>query len=129
MEVRLPRLPARADAGQLRPGHAAQSADHLQSDAQRLVSPEHAGVDAGAAAAQPPRVPGYLYTTWDYTNTVSGPWSQLNFSYGNSRVSATVIVDAYNQTDGSYRNLQAQQGIDQAFLTLAFPTSSATTAG
>ena len=69
----------------------------------------------------PTRVPGYLYTTWEYTNTVSGPWSQLNFSYGNSKVSATVIVDAYNQTDGSYRNIQAQQGIDQAFITLSFP--------
>ena len=69
----------------------------------------------------PTRVPGYLYTTWEYTNTVSGPWSQLNFSYGNSKVTATVIVDAYNQTDGSYRNIQAQQGIDQAFITLNFP--------
>ena len=34
---------------------------------------------------------------------------------------ATVIVDSYAQTDGGYRNLQAQQGIDQAFLTLNFP--------
>jgi hypothetical protein len=69
----------------------------------------------------PTRVPGYLYTTWEYTNTVSGPWTQLNFTYGNSRVMATVIVDAYNQTDGSYRNIQANQGIDQAFITLNFP--------
>ena len=30
----------------------------------------------------------------------------------------TVVVDAYNQTDGSYRNVQAQQGIDQVFLTM-----------
>ena len=68
-----------------------------------------------------PRVPGALYTTWNYTNTVTGPWSQLNFIYGNSKVAATVIVDAYNQTDGSYRALQDQQGIDQAFVTLNFP--------
>jgi hypothetical protein len=68
-----------------------------------------------------PRVPGALYTTWNYTNTVTGPWSQLNFTYGNSRVMATVIVDAYNETDGSYRALQDQQGIDQAFVTLNFP--------
>ena len=68
-----------------------------------------------------PRVPGALYTTWNYTNTVSGPWSDLDFHYGNSRVTATVIVDAYNQTDGSYRAIQSQQGIDQAFVTLNFP--------
>jgi hypothetical protein len=67
------------------------------------------------------RVPGSNYTTWEYTNTLTGPWSQLNFSYGNSRVTTTIVVDAYNQTDGSYRNIQAQQGIDQAFLTLRFP--------
>ena len=85
---------------------------------------------AGAVAPPPivccqlhgvPRVPGALYTTWNYTNTVTGPWSQLNFIYGNSKVSATVIVDAYNQTDGSYRALQDQQGIDQAFVTMNFP--------
>jgi hypothetical protein len=68
-----------------------------------------------------PRVPGYSYGTWEYTNTIGGPWSQLNFSYGNSRLTGTVIVDAYNQTDGGYRNLQAQQGIDQVFLTVNVP--------
>ncbi|HLK92302.1 MAG TPA: hypothetical protein VKZ18_20575 [Polyangia bacterium] len=76
---------------------------------------------SGFQLHSPPRVPGMQYTTWEYTNTVSGPWSQLNFSYGNSKVTATVVVDAYNETDGSYRNLQAQQGIDQAFITLSFP--------
>ena len=34
---------------------------------------------------------------------------------------ATVIVDSYSVTDGGYKHLQAQQGIDQAFLTLNFP--------
>ena len=32
-----------------------------------------------------------------------------------------MIVDAYNQTDGGYKNLQAQQGIDQVFLTVNVP--------
>jgi hypothetical protein len=67
------------------------------------------------------RVPGSDYASWDFTNTSHGPWTQLNFSFGNSRVTSTVVVDAYNQTDGSYRNLQAQQGIDQVFLTVRFP--------
>jgi len=68
-----------------------------------------------------PRVPGANYVTWEYTNTVPGPWAQLNFSYGNSRAMMTIIVDSYSQTSSGYRNLQAQQGIDQAFLTLNFP--------
>jgi len=67
------------------------------------------------------RVPGASYGAWDFTNTIGGPWTQLNFAYGNSRVTGTVVVDAYNQTDGSYKNLQAQQGIDQVFLTMRFP--------
>jgi hypothetical protein len=69
----------------------------------------------------PTRVPGYNYQDWNFTNTVHGPWTQLNFSYGNSRAMATVIVNSYAVQDGGYRNLQAQQGIDQAFLTLNFP--------
>jgi hypothetical protein len=69
----------------------------------------------------PTRLPGYNYQNWDFTNTVHGPWTQLNFSYGNSRAMATVIVNSYAVTDGGYRHLQAQQGIDQAFLTLNFP--------
>ncbi|HEY4186731.1 MAG TPA: hypothetical protein VGP07_16760 [Polyangia bacterium] len=68
-----------------------------------------------------PRVPGANYVTWEYTNTVPGPWAQLNFSYGNSRAMMTIIVDSYSQTSAGYRNLQAQQGIDQAFLTLNYP--------
>jgi len=80
-----------------------------------------AGVPSGTQIHEVPRVPGSSYGSWDFSNTTHGPWSQLNFSYGNSRVTGTVIIDGYNQTDGSYRNLQAQQGIDQVFLTLRIP--------
>jgi hypothetical protein len=76
---------------------------------------------SGTQWHSPTRLPGSLYTTWEFTNTVHGPWTQLNFSYGNSRAQATVIIDSYAVTDGGYRHLQAQQGIDQAFLTLNFP--------
>jgi hypothetical protein len=68
-----------------------------------------------------PRVPGASYIAWEYTNTVPDPWAQLNFSFGNSRALMTVIVDSYGQTSAGYRDLQSQQGIDQAFLTLNFP--------
>jgi hypothetical protein len=76
---------------------------------------------SGTQFHEVPRVAGLGYGTWPYTNTVPGPWTQLNFTYGNSRVMATVMIDAYNVTDGSYKNLLAQQGIDQSFLTLNFP--------
>jgi hypothetical protein len=88
------------------------------------VPPYPPGASAGVSGTQwhsPVRLPGYSYQTWEFTNTVHGPWTQLNFSYGNSRAMATVIVDSYSVTDGGYKHLQAQQGIDQAFLTLNFP--------
>jgi hypothetical protein len=88
------------------------------------VPPYPPGASAPVSGTQwhsPTRVPGYNYQDWNYTNTVSGPWTQLNFSYGNSRAMATVIVDSYGVTDGGYKNIQSQQGIDQAFLTLNFP--------
>lgn len=78
-------------------------------------------VTSGTQLHSTPRVPGSSYIDWQYTNTIPGPWSQLNFSYGNSRAMMTVIVDGYSQTSGGYRDLQAQQGIDQAFITLNFP--------
>ena len=78
-------------------------------------------VTSGTQLHSVPRVPGSSYIDWQYTNTIPGPWSQLNFSYGNSRAMMTVIVDGYSQTSGGYRDLQAQQGIDQAFITLNFP--------
>lgn len=80
-----------------------------------------AAAPSGYQLHEAPRVPGANYQAWDFSNTLYGPWTQLNFSFGNSRVTTTVVIDAYNQSDGSYRNLQANQGIDQAFLTVRFP--------
>jgi hypothetical protein len=69
----------------------------------------------------PVQVPNATYTQWDFTNTVWGPWTELDFSYGTPNVSATVIVAAWNLTDASYADTQAQLGINQAFLTLRPP--------
>ena len=69
----------------------------------------------------PPRVPDLSYTDWRYTNNVPGPWTELLFSYGNQRVSATVAIASFDQTDAGYRDLEAQLGINQAFVTLHFP--------
>ena len=96
---------------------------HAQTVGIDFVPPYQPGATppSGYQLHEAPRVPGANYQAWDFTNTLYGPWTQLNFAYGNSRVTTTVVVDAYNQTDGSYRNLQANQGIDQVFLTMRFP--------
>jgi hypothetical protein len=79
------------------------------------------GLDGATQVQSPPRVPDQTYTDWQYTGNVPGPWAELRFSYGNSRVTGNVIIGAWNITSGGYRELQSQLGINQAFVTLTFP--------
>jgi hypothetical protein len=78
-------------------------------------------VDHGTKLHSPPQVPDATYTDWRYTNNLGSPWAELHFAYGNDRASAHVLLGAYNFTDAGYRDLQAQLGINQAFITLDFP--------
>jgi hypothetical protein len=65
----------------------------------------------------PPVVPDE-FTSFGYTNVAPDPWAQLNFSYGNRDVTATVIIAARSVTEGaSYFNPPDQLGINDAFLT------------
>src|SRR5262249_13248122 len=75
-------------------------------------------VEKGGKIHAPPWVPDDTFTNWQYTNNNPGPWAELRFSYGNTRVTGNVLIAAYNMTDGGYRNLQSQLGINQAFVTL-----------
>ncbi|MBN1607349.1 MAG: hypothetical protein JW940_11995 [Polyangiaceae bacterium] len=71
----------------------------------------------------PPVVPGDL-TSFEYTAVSPDPWVQLNFSYGNRDVTATVIVAARAATTAvAYFNPPDQLGIDDAFLTFRLPAS------
>jgi hypothetical protein len=76
------------------------------------------GVEGGAKLHSPPNIPDSAFTDWRYINNVPGPWVELRFLYGNQRVTGNVSIAAYNITDGGYRNLQSQLGIDQAFITI-----------
>jgi hypothetical protein len=73
---------------------------------------------SGLKLHAPPQIPDGTFTDWRYTNSLPGPWAELRFSYGNTRVTGNVLIAAYNLTDGSYRDLQSQLGINQAFVTL-----------
>jgi hypothetical protein len=79
------------------------------------------GVSAGTQLRTPPLVPDANYIDWRYTNSMVGPWTELNFHYGNSRVKSTVQIASYNLTDPGYRRLEANLGINQAFITINFP--------
>ena len=79
------------------------------------------GVDAGTQFRTPPLVPDWNYIDWRYTNSMVGPWTELNFHYGNSRVKATVQIASYNLTDAGYRRLEANLGINQSYLSINWP--------
>jgi hypothetical protein len=75
----------------------------------------------GTELHSPPRSADLSFTDWNYTNNLPGPWTELLLSYGNARASVTASIASYNQTVAGYRDLQAQLGINQAFVTLTFP--------
>jgi hypothetical protein len=79
------------------------------------------GVPTGPKLHSPPRVPDSAYTNWQYTNNIGGPWTEMQFSYGNSKVFGTVSLASYNLSDASYKELVAQLGINQAWVTFNLP--------
>ena len=79
------------------------------------------GVPTGPKLHSPPRIPDASYTEWSYTGDRGGPWTELRLSWGNAQVFGTVSIAAYNLTDAGYKDLAAQLGIDQAFVTINLP--------
>jgi hypothetical protein len=77
--------------------------------------------NAGTQLRTPPLVPDANYIDWRYTNSMVGPWTELNFHYGNDRVKATVQIASYNITDSGYRRLESNLGINEAFLSMTWP--------
>ena len=72
----------------------------------------------------PPRVPGD-FETFTYTSVVPDPWNQLNFTYGNNTVAATVVVAARTVTSANgYFDPPDMMGINDAFLTFRVPLKS-----
>jgi hypothetical protein len=79
------------------------------------------GVPTGPKLHNPPRVPDDAYTDWSYTGDRGGPWTEMQFSYGNARVFGTVALAAYNHTDAGFKDLVAQLGINQSWVTINLP--------
>jgi hypothetical protein len=65
----------------------------------------------------PPIIPGD-FQSFGYTNVLPDPWAQVNFSYGNRDVTATIIIAARSISEGNaYFNPPDQLGINDAFVT------------
>ncbi|HZU85545.1 MAG TPA: hypothetical protein VE987_21595 [Polyangiaceae bacterium] len=65
----------------------------------------------------PPVIPQYI-RGFEYTGAIPSPWGQLNFTYGNSIVSATVVMATGTfSTALSYYDTTNQLGVYDAYLT------------
>ncbi|MBN2801691.1 MAG: hypothetical protein JXR91_01220 [Deltaproteobacteria bacterium] len=69
----------------------------------------------------PPVIPDSSYLDWRYTNLHGGPWAEIRFTYGNTKVNGNVTLATYNMTAGGYEKLAAQLGISEGFVSLALP--------
>ncbi len=73
---------------------------------------------SGLVLHAPPLVPNDL-RDFAYTGVVPNPWLQLNFIYGNSTVSATVIMAGTSAIDAAgYYDPTQQMGVNDAYLTV-----------
>jgi hypothetical protein len=81
------------------------------------------GTDTGTKLHSPPRIPDGAYTDWKYTNNLGGPWTELQFAYGNAQVFGNVQIASYNLSDANFKDLTAQLGINQAWLTINLPNA------
>ncbi len=64
----------------------------------------------------PPVIPG-SYGDFDYTGVTPNPWAQLNFSYGSSNITGTVIIAARTVSNANgYFHPPDQLGINDAYV-------------
>lgn len=85
------------------------------------TTPDPNGGNPGTQLRAPPLVPDATSTDWRYTGSLVPPWTELDFHVGSARVDATVQIASENITDAGYRNLAANLGINQAYLTIRLP--------
>ena len=73
---------------------------------------------SGLVLHAPPLVPMNIHD-FAYTGVVPNPWLQLNFIYGNSTVTGTVILAGTSALDAAgYYNPVAQMGVNDAYITV-----------
>jgi hypothetical protein len=82
-----------------------------------ILKRENPGPGQGNVALHtPPQVPQYV-RSFGWTGVIPDPWAQLNFSYGSSTVSGTVIFGTRSFTDAAgYFNPVDQLGVTDAFI-------------
>lgn len=80
--------------------------------------PNPTPAQSGLVLHAPPLIPQDVHD-FSYTGVVPNPWLQLNFVYGNSTVSATVILAGTSAIDAAgYYDPTQQMGVNDAYMTV-----------
>jgi len=81
-----------------------------------MAKRENAGPAQSQINFHEPRVPDDQYLSWLYTRSQERAWGEAFFSYGNGVVTGTLGVQAYNFTDATWNDQDAQLGISQGWV-------------
>jgi hypothetical protein len=81
-----------------------------------MAKRENAGPGQSRINFHEPRVPDDQYLSWLYTRNQERAWGEAFFSYGNGVVTGTLGVQAYNFTDATWNDQDAQLGISQGWV-------------
>ena len=82
-----------------------------------MAKRENAGPGQNTWNFHQPRVPDDQYLSWLYTRNNERDWAEAFLSYGNGVVTGTVGFQAYNFTDATWNDQDAQLGISQGWVT------------
>lgn len=77
-----------------------------------------AKVDQAETTFGQPQIPDDQYLSWQYTKQNQRSWAEMFFGYGSQRAKGTLAIQAFNFTDSSYNNQDAQAGIGQGWVTI-----------
>jgi hypothetical protein len=83
-----------------------------------VASRDNAGRGQSTRNYHQPRVPDDQYLSWLYTRNNERDWAEAFLSYGNGVVTGTVGLQAYNFSDATWNDQDAQLGISQGWVTI-----------
>jgi hypothetical protein len=78
----------------------------------------NAKTDQATTTFGQPKAPDDQYLFWQYTKQNQRSWAEMFFGYGSKRAKGTLALGAFNFTDSTYNNQDAQAGITQGWVTL-----------
>jgi hypothetical protein len=81
-----------------------------------MAKRDNAGPGQSRINFHEPRVPDDQYLSWLYTRNQERAWAEAFFSYGNGTVTGNLGIQAYNFTDATWNDQDAQLGISQGWV-------------